>query len=246
MTLVQSTSPTNFFVTTEVVESLSIPPARVSPRVCPKRSPVRQCLQRRSKSRRWKRWKRPEQQGLQRASSSWPQASARPGSPRLTPHDKDFDAHSLLHIVKKFSQSRDVFRQVHPSADLGLYFGKEKMPDADVLFASVQTLSKHLAEFSPGQFDYIVVDEFHHASASSYRKLIEYFQPKFLLGLTATPDRLDGADLLALCDDNLAFECSLVEGIRRGELVPFRYQGLRDLVDFAPIPWKNGKFDLRH
>lgn len=65
----------------------------------------------------------------------------------------------------------------------------------------------------------------------------------FLLGLTATPDRIDGADLLALCADNLVFECDLVAGIRRGELVPFHYWGVPDPVDFEPIPWRNGKFD---
>ena len=93
-----------------------------------------------------------------------------------------------------------------------------------------------LMSSNPTAFDYIVIDEFHHASASSYRRLIEHFEPTFLIGLTATPDRMDGADLLALCGDNLVFECNLVEGIRRNELVAFQYQGLKDLVDFAPDP----------
>jgi len=149
----------------------------------------------------------------------------------------------VAHREEILAQSRDVFRRVRPDADMGLYFGKEKSPDADVVFASVQTLSRHLSEFEPDAFDYVVVDEFHHAAASSYRNLIEYFTPTFLLGLTATPDRMDGADLLALCGDNLVYDCNLVEGIRRAELVPFRYQGLKDLVDFEPIPWRNGKFD---
>ena len=85
------------------------------------------------------------------------------------------------------------------------------------MFASIQTLSRreHLEQFAPGSFDYIVIDEFHHASAASYRKLIAYFQPKFLLGLTATPERSDGGDLLALCQQNLVYRCDLVEGVRK-------------------------------
>ncbi len=111
------------------------------------------------------------------------------------------------------------------------------------VFASVQTLARRLARFRPDEFDYIVVDEFHHAAAASYRKVIDHFVPKFLLGLTATPERMDGADLLALCDDNLVYECALAEGIERSELVPFKYWGVPDTVDFAPIPWRRGKFD---
>ena len=89
----------------------------------------------------------------------------------------------------------------------------------------------------------MVVDEFHHAAARSYRRVIDHFQPKFLLGLTATPNRMDGADLLALCSDNLVYECPLTEGIERGDLSPFRYFGIADDVDYAPIPWRGGRFD---
>lgn len=149
----------------------------------------------------------------------------------------------VAHREEILRQSRDVFRRVHPDADLGLYLGAEKDHQSAVLFASIQTLARHLHRFATDAFDYVVVDEFHHASAPSYRRLIDHFRPKFLLGLTATPQRMDGADLLALCNDNLVFECSLVEGIRRSELVPFKYWGIRDVVDFAPIPWRNNRFD---
>jgi superfamily II DNA or RNA helicase/diadenosine tetraphosphate (Ap4A) HIT family hydrolase/HKD family nuclease/SOS-response transcriptional repressor LexA len=149
----------------------------------------------------------------------------------------------VAHREEILRQSRDVFRQVQPESDLGLYFGGEKTPDARFVFASVQTLSKRLEAFEADAFDYIVVDEFHHASAPSYRKVIDHFTPKFLLGLTATPERMDGADLLALCGDNAVFDCGLFEGIERKELVPFRYRGVPDSVDFEPIPWRNGRFD---
>jgi superfamily II DNA or RNA helicase/diadenosine tetraphosphate (Ap4A) HIT family hydrolase/HKD family nuclease len=149
----------------------------------------------------------------------------------------------VAHREEILRQSRDVFRQVQPDGDFGLYYGGERQPDARVVFASVQTLARRLDAFAPDTFDYIVVDEFHHAAAASYRKVLDHFTPMFLLGLTATPDRMDGADLLALCGDHLAYQCDLVEGIRRQELVPFSYWGVADSVDFTPIPWRNGRFD---
>jgi superfamily II DNA or RNA helicase/diadenosine tetraphosphate (Ap4A) HIT family hydrolase len=149
----------------------------------------------------------------------------------------------IAHREEILRQSRDVFRQVLPDAELGLYLGSERQSDADVVFASVQTLARHLGGFARDEFDYLVVDEFHHAAAASYRRVLAHFAPKFLLGLTATPERLDGADLLGLCDDNLVFECGIVEGIDSGDLVPFVYRGVRDTIDYTPIPWRSGRFD---
>jgi superfamily II DNA or RNA helicase/HKD family nuclease len=149
----------------------------------------------------------------------------------------------VAHREEILKQSRDVFRKVNPEASMGLYFGGEKQPEADFVFATVQTLSGSLRRFAQDAFDYIVVDEFHHAAAATYRKVIDHFTPQFLLGLTATPERMDGADLLSLCADNLVFQCDLVDGIRRNELVPFHYWGVPDPVDFEPIPWRNGRFD---
>jgi hypothetical protein len=121
----------------------------------------------------------------------------------------------------------------------------QRETDADLLFASVQTLGRieHLSRFAPTAFDYIVVDEFHHAAAPTYRRIIDYFQPKFLLGLTATPERMDGGDLLALCQENLVFEASVPDGVSAGLLCAFQYWGVPDLVDYANIPWRNARFD---
>ncbi len=149
----------------------------------------------------------------------------------------------VAHREEILRQSLDVFRQVRPDAELGMFLGDERQPDADVVFASVQTLHRRLGDFPSDTFDYVVVDEFHHAAAPSYRRVIDHFEPGFLLGLTATPDRMDGADLLSLCGDNLVFDCDLVAGIRRDELSTFHYLGLRDDTDFEPIPWRNGRFD---
>jgi superfamily II DNA or RNA helicase len=113
------------------------------------------------------------------------------------------------------------------------------------LFASIQTLGRqaHLDRFPREAFDYIVVDEFHHAAATTYRRLIDHFRPRFLLGLTATPDRTDGGDLLGLCGENLVFSTDLVDGINHGLLCPFSYFGVPDEVDYANIPWRNARFD---
>ena len=149
----------------------------------------------------------------------------------------------VAHREEILRQSRDVFRRVRPDADLGLFMGDEKVRDAEAVFASVQTLHRHLDRFARAAFDYVVIDEFHHAAASTYRRVLGHFEPKFLLGLTATPDRRDGADLLALCGDNLVFDCGLAEGIRREELSPFHYWGIADVTDYDPIPWRSGRFD---
>ncbi|MFI5234022.1 MAG: DEAD/DEAH box helicase family protein, partial [Gemmatimonadales bacterium] len=152
----------------------------------------------------------------------------------------------VAHRDEILTQARDAWAAVFPDKVVGILGGGRRERDADVLFASIQTLARaeHLRGFAPDHFDYVVTDEFHHAAASSYRKVLAHFQPKFLLGLTATPDRMDGASLLALCDDNLVYRKDLVGGIAAKLLVPFHYFGVKDGLDFAPIPWRSGKFDV--
>lgn len=151
----------------------------------------------------------------------------------------------VAHREEILAQAMNTFRRIRPLAKLGLYTGTEKVPEADVLFASIQTLGKknHLNMFKPDSFDYIVVDEFHHAAARTYRRLIDYFRPKFLLGLTATPERMDGGDLLGLCQENLVFRKDILEGIRAELLCPFHYLGVPDEVDYRNIPWRSTHFD---
>ncbi len=151
----------------------------------------------------------------------------------------------VAHREEILGQALATFRRIRPRAHLGFYTGQEKAPDADVLFASVQTLSRkaHLERFSPEDFDYIVIDEFHHAAARTYRKILDYFRPGFLLGLTATPERTDGGDLLALCGENLVYRCQLGRGIEEELLSPFSYFGVPDVVDYDNIPWRSTRFD---
>jgi len=129
---------------------------------------------------------------------------------------------------------------------VGYYTGRSRDADVDVLCASVQTLARaeHLERFAPQHFDYVVVDEFHHAAAGTYRRLLTHFAPAFLLGLTATPDRTDQSDILSLCDDNLVYSCHLFTGIQAGLLAPFHYHGIQDeSVNYNEVPWRNGRFD---
>jgi superfamily II DNA or RNA helicase len=151
----------------------------------------------------------------------------------------------VAHREEILTQAMRTFRRIRPQASLGNYTGSDKVPDADVLFASIQTLGRqrHLKDFKRNCFDYIIVDEFHHAAAATYRNLIAHFTPKFLLGLTATPERTDGGDLLGLCQENLVYRCDLTRGIREGLLAPFHYFGVPDEVDYRNIPWRNHRFD---
>jgi len=149
----------------------------------------------------------------------------------------------IAHREEILLQARAVFRRIRPEATAGMWIGGESPGDKDLVFATVQTLALRLDEVDPKDFDYVVVDEFHHAAAPTYRRLLSRLRPRFLLGITATPDRTDGADLLSLCEDNFVYDCGLAEGIERDLLVPFEYYGVPDPVDFRPLPWRNGRFD---
>ena len=109
----------------------------------------------------------------------------------------------------------------------------------------IQTLSRRtvLESFPHDFFDYIVLDEFHHAEAASYRKVIEYFKPRFFLGLTATPERMDGRDVLALCDYQIGYEVRLLEAVDRGWLCPFQYFAVYDETDYSRIAWRGTGYD---
>lgn len=159
------------------------------------------------------------------------------------------DAQRVLFVAHReeiLLQAQQTYSALFPHKSVGFYNGHEKEAAADLVFASVQSLGKHhhLSKFGPRHFDYIVVDEFHHATARSYQALLSYFQPQFMLGLTATPERTDQSDILSLCDHNLVYERNLIDGIEAQILVPFHYYGIHDsVVDYQEIPWRSGQFD---
>lgn len=151
----------------------------------------------------------------------------------------------LAHREELLAQARASFTRVRPEATTGLYGAGQHDTDAELLFASVATLSRpeHLARFAPDRFDYIVVDEAHHAAARSYHAILQYFKPRFLLGLTATPYRADNRDVFAICDGNVAYRVTFMEAIALGWLCPFQYWGIHDQTNFTDVPWRNGHYD---
>ncbi|MBY6269733.1 MAG: restriction endonuclease subunit R [Parageobacillus thermoglucosidasius] len=163
---------------------------------------------------------------------------------------KAFNPKKLLFIAHReelLDNAIKTFQQVIPKQEIfGKITGTVKEFDKPYLFSTVQSLHKDeiLQRFKRDEFDYIIVDEFHHAEAPTYRKVIDYFQPKFLLGLTATPERMDGRDVLALCDHNIVYEIRLREALEANLLAPFHYFGVSDhTVDYSKIPLKNGFFE---
>ena len=114
---------------------------------------------------------------------------------------------------------------------MGLYSGEKRELDCDFIFSTIQTISKaeHLGSFKKDHFDYIIIDETHRSGADSYLRLLNYFQPKFLLGMTATPERTDGNDIFKLFDHNIAYEIRLHRAMEEQLLCDFHYYGVTDL-----------------
>ena len=153
----------------------------------------------------------------------------------------------VAHREEILEQSITTFRQILKNQNFGeLFVGRHRPEEGiDHLFISVQTLnSKEFTEkTTPDFYDYIVVDEFHHAAAPTYQKLLNYYQPKILLGLTATPERMDGKDILPYFDNRIAAEIRLPEAIDRKLLCPFQYFGITDDVDLSSLKWAAGGYD---
>lgn len=152
----------------------------------------------------------------------------------------------LAHREELLENAKNTFADVFETDEfMGKVTGTVKEWNQPFLFSTVQSLHREevLARFHPAHFDFVIVDEFHHAEAETYKKIIEYFKPKFLLGLTATPERMDGKDVLALCDYNVVYEIRLHQALEENLLAPFHYYGLSDnTVDYEKVDIKNGQF----
>ena len=140
----------------------------------------------------------------------------------------------LVNALKLASQAKETFAKVWPEATLGEYTGSQKDMTQTVIFATVQSISKDLEKFSPTDFDYLIVDECHHAAANTYQKIFTYFHPKFILGLTATPERSDGEDMLELFQ-NVAHKMDLKTAVERGILVPIRCIRVKTNIDLTDV-----------
>ncbi|WP_425864561.1 DUF3427 domain-containing protein [Arthrobacter sp. TWP1-1] len=161
---------------------------------------------------------------------------------------KDLSLLFIAHRREILQQAMTTYRNVIQSGSFGeLFVGKNKPKEWSHVFASVQSLnSKTLAAFDPAAFDVVVIDEFHHSAAPTYRKLIETLTPKELLGLTATPERGDGIHVAdEFFDGRTASELRLWDALDADLLVPFHYFGVSDGVDLSDLEWKRGSYDLQ-
>lgn len=153
----------------------------------------------------------------------------------------------VAHREEILKQAAVSFKNVRQSDDYGFFDGKQKDTDRAVIFASVATLGRkeYLSEdyFTQDYFDYLIVDEFHHAVNEQYQRIVHYFKPQFLLGLTATPERMDGKNIYEICDYNVPYELSLKEAINKGMLVPFHYYGIYDETDYSSLHLVKGRYD---
>jgi superfamily II DNA or RNA helicase/HKD family nuclease len=163
---------------------------------------------------------------------------------------KAFNPKKLLFVVHRLTIAKDslkTFRNVFGNdKTMGLYSGNQRDLDSEFVFSTIQTISKsnHLEHFSKDHFDYIIIDETHRSGADSYLRLIDHFEPKFLLGMTATPERTDGNDIFQLFDHNIAYEIRLSKAMEEEMLSTFHYYGVTDLsIDNKEI---NNKSDFRY
>ncbi|MCP3935928.1 MAG: DEAD/DEAH box helicase family protein [Actinomycetia bacterium] len=149
----------------------------------------------------------------------------------------------VAHRTEILQQSQTTFRHVLRQGDFGeLWVGGDRPSRWENVFASIQSINANdAASLDPEQFDVVIVDEFHHSAAASYETLLDHLRPKHLLGLTATPERTDGLDVLRWFGDRISIELRLWDALEQGLLSPFHYFGIHDATDLSGITWRRGK-----
>lgn len=154
---------------------------------------------------------------------------------------KNFKAKTILFLVHRENiliKAKQSFENILPQINsFGLYTGNKKEQDKNYLFSTIQTMSSNFSDFSQDFFEYIIIDEAHHVASPSYKKILDYFKPKFLLGLTATSNRMDGNSIYEVFDENIALDIRLNEALEHNLIVPFHYYGISDIqsIDYENI-----------
>ncbi|MBS1644079.1 MAG: DUF3427 domain-containing protein [Bacteroidetes bacterium] len=151
----------------------------------------------------------------------------------------------VAHRKEILQQARATFQAILKDQNFGELWVDGLEPERyNHVFASVQTLNNLQLDrkFGAGYYDFIIIDEVHHIAASSYRSILGQFEPSILLGLTATPERMDNADILIDFCDTIAAEIRLPEALNRKLLCPFQYFGVTDNVDLSQVTWRNGRY----
>lgn len=163
---------------------------------------------------------------------------------------KKFNPKRLLFVVHRLNianEAMKTFKNIFgKEKSMGLYSGQKRELDKDFLFSTVQTISKqeHLNQFNKELFDYIIIDESHRSGANSYQRLVSYFEPKFLLGMTATPERTDGNDIFSVFDHNIAYEIRLNQAMEEDMLSQFHYYGVTDITINNEVLENTNQFNL--
>ena len=153
---------------------------------------------------------------------------------------KNFKAKKMLFLVHRENiliSAKQSFENIIPNKTFGLFTGNKKEKNKDYIFSTIQTMSLNFSEFGKNEFDYIIIDEAHHVTSPSYKKVIDYFQSKFLLGLTATSNRMDGNSIYEIFDENIACDIRLNDALEHDLIVPFHYFGISDIksIDYENV-----------
>jgi superfamily II DNA or RNA helicase len=145
----------------------------------------------------------------------------------------------IVHREEILKKAKDTFEKLLPNSKLtfGLLTGNHKQKDVDYVFATIQTISKCFHEYKKDEFDYLIIDEAHHATSPTYQDVLNYFEPKFTLGMTATPERSDSRNVFDLFDNNVALEVRLHEALEDELVIPFHYFGITDIegIDLSDV-----------
>lgn len=150
----------------------------------------------------------------------------------------------LAHTHELIGQAARTFRDLWPEATLGWYMERVKQPDAHVVCGSVQSVALHLEEFNDNAFDYLIIDEAHHAAADTYQKVLAYFKPSFTLGLTATPERMDDRSILEIFK-NTAHKLDIQTAVELGELTPVRCIRIHTNIDLTKVRFNSVRYNIR-
>ena len=153
----------------------------------------------------------------------------------------------VAHREEILKQALHTYRHILKDQNFGsLWFSRHEPTNHNHIFASVQTIANRLNQLNlkADFYDYIVIDEVHHIPAKSYRPILSYFTPKILLGLTATPERMDGEDILLDFGNSISAELRLPEAMNRKLLCPFQYFGISDSIDLSNVSWRKGRYDI--
>ncbi|MCI8473972.1 MAG: DEAD/DEAH box helicase [Oscillospiraceae bacterium] len=151
----------------------------------------------------------------------------------------------LAHTQELVNQATETFRKLWPGVAVGRYMESIKQPNAHVVCGSVQSVALHLDSFKDNAFDYLIVDEAHHAAADTYQKVLSYFKPAFTLGLTATPERTDDNTVILDIFKNTAHKLDIQTAVEIGELVPVRCIRIHTNIDLSKVRFNSVQYNIR-